>query len=142
MLQRDLITKMFSAVLGRSPAPSEVQNCQTALRSVHALVEALIASDEFKSHAYHVAAARARSEASGPGAPQWRKEPVDIDWAYRKLLGRAPENYAAVANWLLSQPSKEQIIEAFIASDEFKSNAWHTAAADIRNQYRQTTAAA
>ena len=142
MLQKDLIFKMFSAVLGRSPGIGKVQNCQSAIKSVHALVEALIASDEFKSHSYHGAAARARSEASAPGVPQWRKEPVDIDWAYQKLLGRPPENYAAVANWLLSQPSKEQIIEAFIASDEFKSNAWHKAAAEVRNQYSLKNAAA
>jgi hypothetical protein len=108
----------------------------------HSLVEALIASDEFKSRSYHGAAALARSEASGPEVPQWRTEPINIDWAYRKLLGRPPESYAAVANWLLGQPSKGQIIEAFIASDEFKSNAWHRAAAEVRNQYSLKNAAA
>lgn len=142
MIQTDLILTIFSAVLGRSPDATEVQNCQAALPSIYELVEALIASEEFKSQVYHGAAARARSEASRPGVPEWRKDPASIDWAYRKLLGRPPENYATVTNWLLTQPSKEQIVEAFIASDEFKSNAWHKAAAEVRSQYSQKNAAA
>jgi hypothetical protein len=135
VLQRDAIATAFGSALGRAPEEAAFSRCQLAFKNVQDLVESLIASDEFKIRSWHQAASKVRSAVSKLRAPAWRNEPSDIEWAYRTILGREPENYAAIASWYTRQLSRGQVVEEFIRSEEFRSDAWHAAAFEIRSEY-------
>jgi hypothetical protein len=133
MLDRNSIAAAIRFALGRPPDEVAYMGCQAAFQNINGLVENLICSDEFKSRSWHLAAARSRSAISERSA--WRGDAADIEWAYKAFLGRAPENYSVIAAWSLEAPTREQVAEAFLTSDEFKSNAWHQAAKRVRARF-------
>ena len=133
MLDRKSIANAMQFALGRSPDEVAYMGCQAAFHDINGLVENLISSEEFKSRSWHAAVAKARARLSERSV--WRNEPSDIDWAYKTFLGRAPESYSVIAAWLLNAPTREQVVENFMMSDEFRSNAWHLAAQAVRDKF-------
>jgi hypothetical protein len=135
MLDSTVIAAATRYALGRALEQAAYLRCQVAFADVYNLVENLVASEEFKSRRWHLAAAEVRSRIAKVTQPAWKNEPADIEWAYQTLLGRPPESYAAIACWLHVR-SRSQIVEIFIQTEEFRSDAWHAAANKVRAKFQ------
>ena len=60
----------------------------------------------------------------------------DVVSAYRKLLGRDPENESVSLMWTANSTSIAHLVENIVGSDEFKNRSWRLAATEARLSVR------